>query len=201
MSSPCSSNRRKPCSEQLFAAKNGENWGGLSLSLRQRRPAGDDSSFQRYPNGVTSTDIDTHQGWLIFTLYQIVSKNKPKKNSQSTKHWRLFGSSKLSPLHTWYLTRKKVLPNSAHLSTSVSGRNRTRHSPYIQLSVVPRHLDLSSASPGNDDSLRRSLLLKGFEGCIIVIKISLWTYILKTNRNKFRKIMYTGIAQWGITTC
>ena len=59
--------------------KNGENWGGLSLSLRQRRPAGDDSPFQRYPNGITSTDIDTHQGWLIFTQYQIASKICQKK--------------------------------------------------------------------------------------------------------------------------
>ena len=101
----------KTRSEQLFAAKNGENWGGLSLSLRQRRPAGDDSSFQRYPNGVTSTDIDTDQGWLIFTLYQIVSKISQKKTPSQQSTEDFLEVLNCHPLHTWYLTSKKVLPN------------------------------------------------------------------------------------------
>lgn len=104
----------------------------------------------------------------------------------------------LYTLDTWH-RKRSCQTFLAHLSTSVFGRNRTRHSPYIQLSVVPRHLDLSSASPGNDDSLWRSLLLKGFEGCMYNSNQnkSLNLYYSK----KTEKIMYTGIAQWGITTC
>ena len=94
---------------------------------------------------LASTDFDMHQVRLIFTLYQNASKVSKKRLricQQSAEDFL----KEMPCSHATPDTKKSHQPFWLIFPTSFLGR-RISPEPYIQLSVVPRHLDLSSAAP------------------------------------------------------